>query len=340
MATYQAVRMKAQGGLDVLESVALVVPDPGPGEVRIRVAATGVGGTDLVMRTGYYPYAPPLPFVPGYEVVGRVEAVGAGVETPRVGDRVAALTVFGGYAEVLVREASAFVPVPEGLDDAEVVALILNYGTAWQAVHRASGLQKGQSALVLGAAGGVGTALLEVLREAGVVAYGAASKGKHDVVRALGGIPVDGRGDFASEVLAARPAGVDAAFDALGGASTGGCRRALRIGGRLVAYGFTSTVQPAGGTDYVGLLRGVFSLFVASPLTLRWPVFYGITQRYRKDPAPLHEDLATLFRLLGEGRLKPKIAARLPLSGARDAQAMLERGDVSGKIVLVPGAPV
>src|SRR5262245_19062788 len=116
-----------KGTVEQLVPVELPVVEPGPGEVRVRIEACGVGATDITMRSGRYMFAPPPPFVPGYDVVGRVEAVGPGVATPRVGDRVAALLVYGGYAEVVVRAASEWVPVPEGLDAAEVVALILNY---------------------------------------------------------------------------------------------------------------------------------------------------------------------------------------------------------------------
>jgi NADPH2:quinone reductase len=333
---YRAVMLQRQGGLDALEQVELEVPEPGPGQVRVRVDATGVGGTDLLMWTGYYVYAPPLPFVPGYEVVGRVEAIGAGVQSLAHGDRVAALIVHGGYAEVLVREASEFVKVPEDLDDAEVVATVLNYGTAYQAAHRTARVQKGQTALVVGASGGVGTALLEILRCAQVKVHGAASLAKHDVVRSLGAIPLDGRADFVRELRGHVPSGVDVAFDGLGGPFTGRCRRALRWGGKLVAYGFTSTIHPQGGTYYGALLQGLTSLLLASPLTLRRPAFYGITRLYREDPRPLQEDLGVLFEMLRHKRIQPLISARLPLSRAREAQAMLERGEVAGKIVLMP----
>ena len=136
MNTYRAVMLTKKGGPEVLQVVDQPVIDPGPGEVRITVRATGAGGTDITMRRGSYAFAPPIPFVPGYEVVGEVDAVGAGVTELRVGQRVAALLVHCGYAERVVRKATEFVPVPEGLDDAQAVALILNYVTAYQAIHR------------------------------------------------------------------------------------------------------------------------------------------------------------------------------------------------------------
>ncbi|RPJ27251.1 MAG: oxidoreductase, partial [Chloroflexi bacterium] len=141
----------------------------------VRVRASGVGSTDILMRRGSYAFAPKIPFTPGYEIVGEVEALGAGVQTLQLGQRVAALTVHGGYGEVAVRRAQEFVPVPEGLDDADVAALILNYATAFQMIERVAKPQSGQLALVTSANGGVGTALLELLRLRGVGTIGAAS---------------------------------------------------------------------------------------------------------------------------------------------------------------------
>ncbi|MCL2449859.1 MAG: alcohol dehydrogenase catalytic domain-containing protein, partial [Polyangiaceae bacterium] len=183
MTTYRAVMLTRMGGPEALEQVALPLAAPGPGEVRVAIRATGAGGTDIAMRRRGYRFAPPLPFVPGYEVVGVVDAVGPGVQRFRVGDRVAALTVYGGYAETMVRPAADFVPVPADLDDADVVALILNYVTAFQAIHRVARVRPGDVALVTGANGGVGTAVLDLLRAAGVNALGAASPSRHDVVR-------------------------------------------------------------------------------------------------------------------------------------------------------------
>src|SRR5437870_13222989 len=125
--TYRAVVLKGKGGLDQLEVRELALPEPKAGEVRVRVRAAGAGATDIMMRTGHYSYRPPFPFTPGYEVVGEVDALGDGVTGLSKGQRVCALTVHGAQAEFLVRGAEHFVPVPDGLDDGEVVALILNY---------------------------------------------------------------------------------------------------------------------------------------------------------------------------------------------------------------------
>ena len=139
-ATYRAVMLTKKGGPEVLQIVELPVEPPGPG-LRVRVRAAGVGSTDLIMLAGKYPYAPKIPFVPGYEVAGVVEAIGAGVTGFEVGQRVAALTVYGAFAELLVREAEHFLPIPDGVSDRDAAAVILNYVTAWQMIHRVAKVQ-------------------------------------------------------------------------------------------------------------------------------------------------------------------------------------------------------
>ena len=228
-----------KGGPEVLQVVELPVEPPGPGQLRVRVRAAGVGSTDLIVLAGNYRYAPKIPFVPGYEVAGVVEAIGAGVTGFEVGQRVAALTVYGGFAELLVREAEHFLPIPDGVSDRDAAAVILNYVTAWQMIHRVAKVRPGQTALVTGAAGGVGTAALQLLRLAGVKTYGAASAPKHDTLRSLGAIPIDYRaGPIDRLTRALEPKGVDYVFDAIGGANIGPCIGALRRGGTLVGFGF------------------------------------------------------------------------------------------------------
>jgi NADPH:quinone reductase-like Zn-dependent oxidoreductase len=331
MASYRAVMLTKKGGPEVLETVELPVREPAAGEARVRVLACGAGTTDVMMRRSYYPYAPKIPFVPGYEIVGEVEAVGADVTTVKPGDKVCALTIHGGYAELLYRGADDLVAVPAGLDDAEVVALILNYVTAYQMIHRTARQQAGESALVTGANGGVGQAMLELLHVAGVAAYGAASKRSHDLVRALGGIPIDGReAPVDVGLLAVHPEGVDASYDSLGGKFISQCRRATRRGGWVIGYGVTSTFD-----SYLGIAGTYFELFVRAKLMGRRSTFYGITQLYRKTKTPFREDLAALFGLLAARKIQPKIAARLPLLDGRKANELLEAGGVDGKLVLV-----
>jgi len=332
--TYRAIMLTGPGGLDRLEEVPLPLLAPGPGELRVQVIATGAGGTDLTMRRGRYPFAPPFPFVPGYEVLGIVDAVGAGVKGFSNGQKVTALTVHGAFAEYLVRGAEHFVAVPEGLDDGETVALVLNYATAWQMIHRVAQLRAGQTALVTGANGGVGTALLDLLRDAEVRALGTCSTRHATIVRELGAEPIPSRG-APIDVGARRilPGGVDAAFDALGGSGTAECVRATKRGGFVVGYGFAATVVN-GRPGRWRILRGVASLLAGARLRGRRGAFYGITLRYRSDPAPFKEDLATLLSLLAARRIAPRIAHRLPLLAVRRSQELLEAGGVDGKIVL------
>jgi NADPH:quinone reductase-like Zn-dependent oxidoreductase len=328
--TYRAVVLKGKGGLDQLEVRELPIPEPAPGEARIRVRAAGAGATDITMRSGYYPFRPPFPFTVGYEVVGEIDALGQGVTGLSVGQRVCALTVHGAQAEVLVRGAEHFVPVPDGLDDNEVVALILNYVTAYQMIHRAAAMRAGQTALVSGASGGVGTAALELFRAAGIRAIGAASKRHFDLVRELGGEPIESRDQPLDEAThAILPEGVDAAFDNLGGARTREHVCATKRGGIVVGFGFMAT-----GASTLATLRGFASLFVGARLAGRRSTFYGITKIYNDDPRSFREDLPKLFELLAARAIQPKIAAVLPLLDGRRAQEMLVRGGVAGKIVL------
>ena len=330
MATMQAVMLTKKGGPDVLETVELPLPDPGPGEVRVKVRATGVGATDIAMRRGSYPYAPRIPFVPGYESVGIVDAVGAGVTTLKAGDRVCALLVHGGYATHVVRGAGHWVKVPDGLDDVQTVSLILNYVTAYQMIHRVAHLHARQSALVNAANGGVGQALLDLLRAHDVSAIGAAAKARHDIVASYGATPIEGRtAPLSAGVHAVRAAGVDAAFDGVGGVHTGQCVSSTRRGGITVWYGFV------GAQGLPALARSALSLFVGARLRGRRGTFYGITMLYRKNPQPFFEDLPKLFDLLAQRKISPRIAQTLPLLDARKANERLEEGRIEGKMVLV-----
>jgi NADPH2:quinone reductase len=338
MSTYRAVMLTKKGGPETLQDVELPVKEPGPGELRIRVLACGAGYTDVIMRRGYYPYAPKMPFVPGYEVVGEVDAIGPGVSGFRQGQRVAALTVHGGYAELLVRSAAEFVPVPEDLDAVDVVSLVLNYVTAHQMIHRTARLSPGQSALVTGANGGVGTALLELLRAHGCKAIGAASSKHHEILRSLGATPIESRTTpLDVGVHAVLPEGVDASFDGLGDVFVGQCTRATKRGGIVVSYGFTATIKN-GNSSLWGVLRGYTALYAGARLAGRRSTFYGITMLYRENPQPFREDLPKLFELLRQGAIRPRIAARLGLLEGRKAQELLEAGGIDGKIVLVRGS--
>ena len=332
---YKSIVITRKGQPEVLKLVEQELREPEPNEVRVRILCTGVGFTDVIMRYGYYPYAPKIPFAPGYEIVGLVDALGQGVSAVSVGQRVAALTVHGGYAEYIYLKPEQLVPVPEGLDSAEAVSLVLNYVTAYQMLHRIAQVKAGDQILITGAAGGVGNAMLQLGKLAGLEMYGTASKARHQLVSELGGIPIDYKAeDFVKVVKQKTGAGVHAAFDAVGGANVWKCYRTLRPKGRLVSYGASSGVKdgksqniPALGT--FGLLGLVNVLPDGKKAT-----FYGVTAIYRKDTRPFLEDLPKLFELLAQQKIKPIIAKKMPLLEAKQANELLEKGGVNGKIVL------
>ena len=251
----------------------------------------------------------------------------------RGGRSVAALTVYGGFAELLVREAEHFLPIPDGVSDRDAAAVILNFVTAWQMIHRAvAKVKAGQTALVTGAAGGVGTAALQLLRLAGVKAYGAASAPKHGTLRSLGATPIDYRaGSVDALTRALQPQGVDYVFDAVGGANIGPCIGALRRGGTLVGFGFMGASTPL---SQLAMFANIFPL---GRLRGRQGKVYGITLLYRKDPKPLREDLSRIFSLLAENKIDPLINCTFPLLEARKALELLAGGSVEGKIVLADG---
>jgi NADPH:quinone reductase-like Zn-dependent oxidoreductase len=281
------------------------------------------------MLAGTYIYAPKMPFVPGYEVAAVVDAVGSEVSGFRVGQRVAALTGHGGFAEFLVREAEHFLPIPDAVSDIEAAAVILNYVTAWQMIHRTAKVESGKTALVTGAAGGVGTAALQLLRLAGVKAYGAASAKKHKTVSACGATPVDYRtGPIDRLMRQLEPEGVDYVFDAVGGANIGLCIGAARHGGIVVGYGFM------GASGSLATLGMFLNLFIGARLRGRRGDFYGITRLYRKNPNLLREELPRIFGLIADKKIDPMVSATFPLLVAAEAIELLATGSVEGKIVL------
>ncbi len=326
---YRAVMLTRKGGPEVLKIVKIPVEAPGQGQLRIRVQAAGVGATDLIMLGGNYPFAPKIPFVPGYEVVGVVDAIGAGVTGFDIGQRVAALTVYGAFAELLVREAEHFLSVPVDVSDRDAAAVILNFVTAWQMIHRIAKVQPGKTALVTGAAGGVGTATLQLLRLIGVKTYGSASATKHGTLRSLGATPINYREGTVDQLIRTlEPEGVDYVFDAVGGRNIGPCIGALRRGGTLVGFGFM------GAPGVLSKIAMFGNLLLGARLRGRRGNFYGITAMYRKDPSPFREDLPKIFALLIEKKIDPLVSHTFALLEARQAVELLATGSVEGKIVL------
>src|SRR5438045_5267070 len=231
------------GGPEVLRMVEDDVPQPGPGEVRVRVLAAGLSFTDAQLRAGAYLGVPKPPFTPGYDRVGVVEELGPGCTRLREGDRIASLTVWGADAErVCVLEENA-VEVPADLDPAEVVSLVLTYMTAYQLLHRTAKVKRGETVLVHGAAGRVGTAVLELGAVVGLRLYGTCSARDRAAVERLGAVAIDYQHeDFLARVRQLPGKGVDVVLDGLGGALSLRSFRALGPGGRLVVYGHSATV--------------------------------------------------------------------------------------------------
>lgn len=242
---YKRVVISRKGGPEVLQVVEEELAEPGAGEVRVKILATGVAFADVAARKGMYPTAPPIPFAPGYDIVGVVDKAGAGVSSLSAGQIVAALLPhFGGYAEFACVPENLLVPVPDGLDPAETVSLVLNYLTAHRMLHRSAQVKRGERILVHGAGGGVGTALLQLGKEAGLEMYGTASKRKHELVSGLDATPIDYRSeDFVERIRSLTGDGVDAVFDWIGGTHLSRSYSTLRRGGRLVSYSFAGAIQ-------------------------------------------------------------------------------------------------
>jgi NADPH:quinone reductase-like Zn-dependent oxidoreductase len=339
--TQQCIQISRRGGPDVLTVVNAPMPEPGPDQVRIRVLAAGVAFADVLMREGLYPGTPSFPFVPGYDVVGEIDAVGAKVEsTIRIGERVAALTVTGGYARYVLVAAEDCVPVPENVDAGEAVTLVLNYLTAYQMLHRVAAVTAGSRILVHGAAGGAGSALVELATAIGCTVYGTASKAKHPLLARLGAVPIDYRNeDFVARIRELTETGVDAVFDPIGGSYWRRSFATLRAGGVMICYGASATTD-GGRRSIWNILRLLVGTpyytplsFLTSSLGVRG---FNVTLWKRSRPGLYRADLARLLEMLADGAIAPVIAARLPLERAAEAHAMLNGSSVSGKIILQP----
>ena len=318
------------------------VPAAGPGQVVIRMEATGVSFAEQQMRRGRYYDQPPFPFVPGYDLVGTVLATGQGVAPELAGARVAALVKVGGWASHVVVEAADVVPVPDGIGAAEAETLVVNGITAWQMLHRKARVKAGQTVVVHGANGGVGSVLVQLARAAGAHVIGTASERHHDALRARGVVPVDYRtADLPARIRALAPqGGVHAVFDHVGGRGIVDSWRLLAPGGTLVAYGTAATRDAEGSQQWPVLkLLGRVWLWNALPNRRRayfYNVWAGKALARNRFRARLRADLTQVFAAHRRGEISAQIAARLPLAQAADALRLAESGTVVGKVVLTP----
>ena len=339
---YSRVVVKRIGGPEVLELVEDELPEPEAGQARVKILAADVSFSDVNLRRGRYPGAPHPPFTPGYAMVGVVDQLGPDTSASglALGQMVAALTFYGSYSQYLCLPAQILVPAPASVDPAEAVCLVLNYVAAYQMLHRIAHVARGQRILVHGAAGGVGSAMLELGQLAGLKQYGTASKPKHDLVARLGATPIDYRTeDFVARIAALTDGrGIDAAFDPMGAAHLRHSEETVRAGGTVVGYGFYATANRGGAVVLDVLSQYLLFALWSLPPKRKHGVFYDIRPLAKKRPDWFREDLTTLFDLLAAGRLHPVIAARLPLSEAARAHELVERADVQGKLVLISNA--
>ncbi len=328
----RVIELPGIGEPELLQVRERELPTPGPGQVVVRVEATGVSFAEQQMRRGKYYDQPKFPFVPGYDLVGVVEATG---------QRVAALTKVGAWADRVVLDDADLVPVPDGLDPEAVETLIVNGVTAWRMLHRAAKVRRGQTIVVLGAAGGVGTVLVQLARHAGIRVLGTAGPKQQDRLRELGAEPIDYRSeDVLARVRELAPEGVAAVFDHVGGPGVADSWRMLARGGTLVSYG-TAATKDVPGNPQVPVLKLFGRLAVWNLLPNgRSATFFNLWKghRFRRDRfrAELRADLERVMALLAEGAITPQIAARFGLEQAAEALRFAEAGGNTGKVLLLP----
>ncbi len=328
-----------RGGPHVLEVVAEDVPEPGPGEVRVKTLAAGVSSYDVMLRRHWFPGVK-LPYTPGEDVVGLVDKLGDGVSNLEIGQRVSVWTFgeAGGYTEFICTPADWAVPVPPGLDSSEAVALVVNYLTASLAMHQMAGVQSGERIVAHGAAGGVGSALVQLGTLAGLEVYGTASAHNHELVESLGATPIDYRNqDFVARIHQLTGDGVDVVFDVIGGGrQLWRSYRALRKGGRLIMLGMAGAIR--GGIKIIPPSMLVVGLVKILPNGKTAPLGPGM-ETYPKEHMDWYRDsLAEFFELATTDRMRPVIAERFPLLEASRAHEFIERGRYAGKVVLTADA--
>jgi len=330
----RVVRVSRFGGPDGLEVVDAPMPTAGRGEIRVRVLASSLNYTEVLIRRHLYPQTMRLrpPFVMGYDVVGEIDQIGDGVRDFQIGDRVADMTVVGSNADYRTLRAEDVARVPAGVDAAEAATLILSWTTAYQILHRSARVQRGQRVLVHGAAGAVGQALLALGKLAGFAMWGTA-RGEHAaLVRELGATPIDYQREDFTQVL---PDGFDVIVDGVG---EDGYRRsyaALKRGGLLCAIGFSASVQARRGM--LPILSEIARLYLWRLLPGRKRArFYSVNVMRARHPSWFKEDLERLFGLLESGAIRPRVAERISFDHVADAHRRLEAGGLDGKLVLCP----
>jgi len=338
-----AVVATRHGGPEVLEVRAFEVAAPGPDEVRVRVEAAGISYADLLMCQGLHPERRPAPFVPGWDVVGEVESVGSAIRGVAAGDRVAALSIVGGWADYAVVPGSLVVPVPPALESTAAVCLVMDYVVAYQMLTRSTSVREGNTVLIQGAGGGVGTAVMQLGRRMRLQVLGTDREKKRSHIEAEGGILID----FEHEDVVVRcqeltgGQGVDAAFDGIG-ATARMSLRAVRPGGQMVWFGMV-TLLSGGARDLRRSARTVANVVAVFAENLRpggkRTSLYSIQKLARRHPDWYRNDLAALFAMLADGHINPRIAAVWKLDEVPTAiEALAGGGALPGKQVIAVAA--
>jgi len=338
----KAVWIPKYGKSDVLEVREDEDPTPGPGEVRIRVRASGINFADIMARQGLYQDAPPPPLVVGYEVSGVIDAVGEGVTERHAGERVLAMTRFGGYADTVCVDATQTRAMPERMTFEEGAALPVTYLTAYHMLFNVFRVRAGDHVLIHQAAGGVGTAASQLCRSVGgVTTYGTASKGKHDYVRENGcDYPIDYHSvDYAKEVRRLTDGrGVDAVLDALGGDDWKKGFSLLRPGGVLMPFGWANMAKH-GKRRMTHVLGQFAQLPWWTPVRLMHENkgVAGVNMGHLWDERELTSNaFSAVFKLYEQGHVNPHVDRSFPFGHAAEAHAYIEAGQNVGKVLLTP----
>ena len=327
----KAMLSHAAGGPETLELTETDTPEPGKNSVRIRVRAAGVNFPDTLIIRDMYQMKPPRPFAPGGEIAGEIEALGEGVTGLAVGDRVLALTGFNGFATHVIAESAKVIKIPDAMPFEDAACFILTYGTSHHALKDRAAIQPGESLLILGAAGGVGAAAIELGKAAGArVIAAVSSEEKAAFCRDLGAdetiiypreMDRDAQKAFSTQIKKlAGGDGVDVVYDAVGGDYAEPAVRALAWKGRFLVVGFPAGIPklPLNLT----LLKGCQVV----------GVFWGASTV--REPDGHAANMRDLFSLYAEGKVKPRISARYPLEQAAGALKLMEDRKVMGKVVL------
>ncbi|MFK8046055.1 MAG: medium chain dehydrogenase/reductase family protein [Crocinitomicaceae bacterium] len=331
--SYRYISIKEFGGSEVLQlETEERLPEPNQGEVRIKVQATNINFTDTLIRRGVYPdvkQKPPI--TPGYDMVGIVDKLGAGVTDFKEGQKVAELTIIGAYSEYIILPAKQLIAVPEEVNSADAVSMILSYVTAYQMLTRSAKVKEGSKILIHGAGGAVGSALLQIGSILKLKMYGTASADQHDFLKGLGCQPIDYKSeDFVKVVKRLEPNGLDAIFDPFGGDHFKRSIKTLNKKGKLVAFGdYNAKTQMELIKSFLRVKIWNFALWMPSTN------FYSIGSWHKKHHDWFDNDLKKLFVLLSENKLKPLVSKTIKLEEAREAHELIERGGLKGKLIIL-----